>query len=406
MPNPSTEAPQPEPLAATAPLPRAATILQVLPALGAEGGVERGTVEVAGAIVAAGGRALVASAGGPQTAALAGVGGAHVTLPLATKNPLALIANAARLARLIRAEGVDLVHARSRAPAWSAWVAARRTGVPFVTTFHGTYGAGTAAKRAYNRVMTRGVRVIAISQHIARHLTRVYGIDVARIRVIPRGVDTAAFDPATVSPERVTRLRRAWGLDTDRPVVLLPGRLTRWKGQTVFLDALAHLPRRDLSAVLLGSDQGRTGYRRELDALIRAHGLGDVVHIIERCDDMPAAFCAADLVVSASTDPEAFGRIAVEAQAMGRPVIASDHGGARETVLAGVTGWLTRPGDPDALARALADALATPPERLAAMAAAGIDHVRRSFTTSRMCARTLAVYAEVLGAGPAGTPTP
>ena len=382
------------------------TILQVLPALGAEGGVERGTVEVAAAIVAAGSRALVASAGGPRTADLAGVGGAHVSLPLATKNPLALIANAARLTRLIRAEGVDLVHARSRAPAWSAWAAARRTGVPFVTTFHGTYGAGTAAKRAYNRVMTRGVRVIAISRHIAQHLTDVYGVEAARIRVIPRGVDTAVFDPAHVSAARVARLRQAWGIGDGRPVVLLPGRLTRWKGQTVFIEALARLGRRDLCAVLLGSDQGRAGYRRELDDLIRARGLDAVVRIVEGCDDMPAALLAADLVVSASTDPEAFGRIAVEAQAMGRPVIASDHGGSQETVLAGATGWLTRPGDAAALAQALADALAAPPKRLAAMGAAGIAHVRRDFTTARMCARTLAVYAEVLGAGTVGNPPP
>ena len=244
--------------------------------------------------------------------------------------------------------------------------------------------------------MTRGARVIAISEHIARHIRDVYGIDPARLRVIPRGVDVELFDPAAVAPERVERLRRVWGLNGAGRVLMLPGRLTRWKGQGVFLDALSRLERRGYKAILLGSEQARRRYRMELTGMIWQQRLDRRVQIVDHCDDMPAAYLAADVVVSASTDPEAFGRIAVEAQAMGRPVIASDHGGSRETVLPGVTGWLTPPGDAEALAAALDEALSAPAETLHAMGAEAAERVRRDFTTEAMCRRTLAVYEEVL----------
>ena len=396
MPPPTIAAAPPEPAPGAGFRARPATVLQVLPALGAEGGVERGTIEVAEAIMAAGGRAVVASAGGPRAQDLTRLGGVHVTLPLASKFPAVVWANARRLSNVIREHGIDLVHARSRAPAWSAWLAAQRTGTPFITTFHGTYGARTALKRAYNEVMTRGERIIAISRFIARHVERVYGVDPARLCIIPRGVDTTLFDPAAVPPGRVAALRRQWGVAEGVPLVLLPGRLTRWKGQLVLVEAMARLNRTDVAAVLLGSDQGRTGYRREVQAAIAARNLGSVVHMVEHCDDMAAALLAAHVVVSASTDPEAFGRIAIEAQAMGRPVIASDHGGARETVAPGISGWRIPPGDAGALAATLAGALATSTAARDRMGAAGLARVRADFTKEIMCARTLDVYDEVL----------
>ena len=269
--------------------------------------------------------------------------------------------------------------------------------MPLVTTFHGTYGAGNPLKRSYNSVMVRGERVIAISRFIAQHIERVYGVPPARIRTIPRGVDLAEFDPDAVTPQRVAALSRAWRHGDALPMVTLPGRLTRWKGQTVFIEAMARLGRRDVRALLLGSDQGRTKYRKELDDVIRRHGLEDVVHIIERCDDMPAAYLLSDVVVSASTEPEAFGRVAAEAQAMGRPVIATNHGGSRETVRPGTTGWLVAPGDADALAAAINEALKLPDEARDRMAAAGVAHVHDNFSKAQMCARTLEVYGEVLG---------
>ncbi len=373
------------------------TILQVLPALGAQGGIERGTIEVADAIARAGARAVVASAGGVQVRSLERVGADHVTLPMDSKNPLRIARNVGRLARLIEREAVDLVHVRSRAPAWSTLSASRRTGVPVVTTFHGTYGHGSALKRAYNAVMTRGDRVIAISAFIAHHMESVYGVEPERVRIIHRGVDPIQFNPATVSGLRINSLARDWRLTDGLPVVLLPGRLTRWKGQVVFLEALARLGQRNLQAVLLGSAQGREAYRAELEDLVSHYGLGHVVRLVEHCDDMAAAYRVADVVVSASVDPEAFGRIAVEAQAMERLVIATDHGGARETVLPDATGWLVPPGDAPALTAALDRALKMPTAMRATMGNAARAHVLATFSKDRMCQETLAVYAELLG---------
>ncbi len=375
---------------------RQATVLQVLPALGQGGGVERGTVEIAAAIVAAGGRAIVASAGGHLERELKRCGAEHVALPLDSKNPLTMRDNARKLADLVAAEKVDLLHARSRAPAWSALAAAKRTGRPLVTTFHGTYGSENWLRRHYNAVMVKGERVIAISQFIAGHMRRVYGVPVRRIRVIHRGVDLGKFDPARVSAERVIQLSTRWRLPDGAPVVMLPGRLTRWKGQSVFIDAIAKLGRDDLRCILVGSDQGRTGYRRELERQVARLGLGKVVQLVDHCDDMPAAYKLTDVVVSASTEPEAFGRVVAEGQALGRLVIATDHGGARETVIPGETGWLVEPGSADSLAEALSRCLALSAAARQAMAASAIANVRNNFSTEVMAGKTLDVYDEVL----------
>jgi len=325
-------------------------------------------------------------------------GALHVTLPVDSKNPLVMRRNVGRLADLIRAEKVGIVHARSRAPAWSARAAARATAVHFMTTFHGTYNAQNWFKWKYNAIMAKGERVIAISEFIRDIAINDYGAKPENVRVIHRGVDLAAFDPHTVNPARIVQLAKAWSVPDGIPIVMLPGRLTRWKGQTVMIDALAKLGRSDLHCVLVGADQGREAYRRELvERAIRAQ-LGDTIRIVGHCNDMPAAYMLADVVVSASTDPEAFGRVAAEAQAMGRPVIATDHGGSRHTVIPGETGWLVKPGDAAALAEALERALrlsATERERLSERA---IAHVRANFSKAKMCAATLAVYREVLGA--------
>jgi len=372
------------------------TVLQVLPALGAGGGVERGTMEIAQAIVGAGWRSLVVSSGGPMAHEFTRVGAQHFILPLASKNPLVMRANIQRLADLMDAEDVDIVHARSRAPAWSSYFAARQTGRRFVTTFHGTYSTGNWVKRRYNSVMIRGERVIAISAFIAGHVRRVYGVPASRIRVIHRGVDLERFDPARVSADRVVALANQWRLPDGMPVVMLPGRLTRWKGQTVFIEAIAKLGRHDIRALLVGSEQNRAAYRSELEALVEHHGLGDVVHIVDHCKDMPAAYMMADVVVSASTNPEAFGRVIPEAQALGRPVVATDHGGARETVIPNETGWLTSPGDTDALAAAVERVLCLSAAERSQLVEKSLANVRDNFTRDAMCAKTLDVYNEVL----------
>jgi glycosyltransferase involved in cell wall biosynthesis len=370
-------------------------VLQVLPAL-VTGGAERGAIDVAAALHQAGGTPLVASAGGPMARELERWRIPHFTLPLDSKNPLVMLRNVDRLSRIIREHDVDIVHTRSRAPAWSALGAARRTGVPFMTTFHAPYNFSGKLKRFYNSVMARGDRVIAISEFIRDHILTNYEIDPARIRVIHRGIDINNFSPDHVSPERVIQLAKAWRLPDDHQVIMLPGRLTRWKGQTVLIDALAKLGRRDVLCLMVGSDQGRTGYRQELEEQTKRLGLESVVRLVDHCNDMPAAYMLADVVVSASSDPEAFGRVIVEAQAMGRPVIVTNHGAVRETVIAGETAWAVPPNDADALAEALADALSLDAGQRAILGERAMAYVNARFTRDRMCADTLAVYGELL----------
>jgi glycosyltransferase involved in cell wall biosynthesis len=371
-------------------------VLQVLPSL-VTGGVERGTIEITKAVANAGWTALVASAGGRLVAAVQRAGGRHTTLPLASRSPLTIWANAARLATLIRAEQVAIVHARSRAPAWSAWLACRRTGAHFVTTYHGTYSEDLPFKRRYNSVMAKGERVIAASRFIADLIARQHGTNPADIRIIPRGVDPVVFDSSAVSGDRVARLATAWRLPDSASVVLLPGRLTGWKGQTVLVDALARMSRRDAFCVLVGSDQGRRRYAEGLVRQAEALGVADQLRLAGECDDMPAALKLADVVVHASTEPEAFGRVVIEAQAMERPVIASDLGGPVETVEHGVTGWRVPPGDAGRLAAAIEAALALPAKERSALGARARAAVLRGYTVDAMQAATLAVYREVIG---------
>ena len=378
---------------------RPPAVLQVIPSL-VSGGVERGTVDLAGALVAAGWTAYVASSGGPMEHQLARAGAHHIALPLASKNPLVMRRNAAALIGIIRRHQIDIVHARSRAPAWSAWSAARATRRRFVTTFHNAYDTDLPLKRWYNSVMAKGERVIAISHFVGEHAAGVYGVGPDRLRVIPRGVDLASFDPRRVSGERIAALATRWRVPDDARVVMLPGRLTRWKGGLDYIDAIARLDRRDLCCLLVGAEH-HPGFRRELEAAIERLGLMGMFRIVDGCDDMPAAYMLSDVVVSASTDPEGFGRVIVEAQAMGRPVVATDHGGARETILPRVTGWLAPPGDPAGLAAAIGHALALDAASRSVFARQARAHVAAGYTREAMCAKTIDLYEEVLFPEPA-----
>jgi glycosyltransferase involved in cell wall biosynthesis len=374
-------------------------ILQVIPRLDA-GGAERTTIDMARALERGGWRSLVASEGGRMEPLLADTGVELSRMPLNSKAPHTIFANAGRLAKLIRTRDVKLIHARSRAPAWSALLAARRTGIPFVTTYHGIYNASNPFKRYYNSVMVRSDAVIANSRWTADHIAREHGTSCDRIAVIHRGVDLEEFDPAGVLPDRIAALRAQWNVDEHRMIVLLPGRLTRWKGQLVFLAALAQLATAgaldNVRAVMAGDAQGRNDYTAELRAAIAQNGLEGTVRIAPHIIDMPAAYLASDIVVSASTDPEAFGRVAAEAGAMGRPVIASNHGGARETVLPNRSGLLIPPGNTEALGHALSSLLSAPDEERRGMGQAGREHVRDNFSLERMCADTIAVYRRLL----------
>ena len=384
------------------------TILQIIPELDA-GGAELSVVEVAAAITRAGGRALVlAEPGGRLASNVEAAGGEVVPFPASSKNPMRILANAASLARLATQEGVHLIHARSRAPAWSALMAARRARLPFVTTYHGAYNETNALKRAYNSVMARGDVVIANSLYTARLIVDRYHTPPERITVIHRGVDAGAFDPARIGNDRIAALRASWGVGAGDPIILQAARLTRWKGQGVLIDAIAKLHTRgalrNAVLVLAGDAQGRDAYEVELRAQAAGLGLESRVLFAGHVKDMPAAFAAAQVAVIASIEPEAFGRTAIEAAAVACPVIATNIGAPPETVLAQPavvaqerTGWLVPPSDPEMLAAALAEALTLTPRERAAVGERGRRHVLTNFTTGSMQRRTLAVYDRLLG---------
>jgi len=381
-------------------LPDDFTLLQVTPEL-ETGGAEQTTIDVAHGVIAQGGKALVATKGGRMAARLEADGGRLAQMPAQTKNPLVMLGNAARLVDLIRREKVSIVHARSRAPAFSALWAAHATRTPFVATYHGVYNAKSNLKRWYNAVMTKGDLVIANSEFTRAHVIAEHGVSPDRVVAIPRGVDLTRFEPGLVSAERVRVLREAWGVSPEdrRLKVLLAGRLTRWKGQALIIEALAKLKAVDdlrILVLMVGDDQGRKTYRAELEHMIAQAGLRDSVKLCGHCDDMPAAYLLADIAIAPSLEPEAFGRTAVEPQVMGRPVLAADHGAARETVLNGDTGWLVKPGDPEAWAEALSNACEAGAARRQVMGMAARARARKLYSVDAMVEATLKVYARVL----------
>ncbi len=381
--------------------PKPFTLLQVIPAF-QSGGVEQTTLDIAAALTSLGGRALVASAGGRLEERLKAVGGVHVTMPLDSKNPAQMVLNGRRLARLIRAEGVSLVHVRSRAPAFSAIWAARRTGVPIVTTYHGVYNAGSSLKRWYNSIMTKGDLTIANSDFTRRHVMAEHGVPEDKVVSVPRGVDLRRFNPDVVEDQRLQALRADWGVapDENRLILLLAGRLTRWKGHLLIMQALARLKAEtgqdQVLLIMAGDDQGRRAYVHELQAAITNHALQGSVKLVGHVTDMPAAYLVADAALAPSLEPEAFGRTAVEPQAMGRPVLAADHGAVQETVVDGETGWRVEPGDIGAWTLALKALLALEPEQRAAMGQAGRTRVCGLYALETMAERTLALYQKVL----------
>jgi glycosyltransferase involved in cell wall biosynthesis len=403
------------------------TILQIIPQLDA-GGAELSVVEIAGGVARAGGRSIVLAEPGRLAANIVAAGAEVHPFPAGTKNPLRMLANGRQIARIAAREGVDLIHARSRAPAWSALMAARRLRVPFVTTYHGAYNETNVLKRLYNSVMARGDLVIANSNYTAGLIATRYGTPAERVEVIHRGVDIATFDPGRITPERLAALRQSWGVAPHQRVILQAARLTRWKGQGVLLDAAARLAAhgrlQDVAVVLAGDAQGRTGYVEELRDRIVRQGLGAHVHTVGHVEDMAAAYLAAHVTVIASTEPEAFGRTAIEAAALGCPVIATDIGAPPETVLAegrgqppgqppcieprqsetgaltppgGPTGWLVPPEDAEALAERLVEALALSPPARAAMGERARRHALANFSVISMQRSTLGVYDRLLG---------
>jgi glycosyltransferase involved in cell wall biosynthesis len=381
------------------------TILQIIPELEA-GGAERTTVDIAEALAAVGARAAVATEGGRLVGELQAKGGEWVPFPAASKNPAGMAWNAQKLAALIKREKVDVVHARSRAPAWVALAATKLTRTPFLTTYHGSYSGKSPPKVLYNSVMARGDVVIANSEYTAELIRASHPFAADKIRVVPRGADLSAFHPSAVDHARVLELREKWNVGPHERIILLAARLTGWKGQRVLIDAariMTDQGLKDAVFLLAGDAQGRSDYVKELDDLIEKRSVKGIVRRVGHVTDMPAAMMAAAAVAVPSIEPEAFGRVAVEAQAIGTPVVVSNLGAVPETVLAPPdiapelrTGWRVPPGDAVALADALMQALALRPSSRDALAQRGRAHVEAHFSLQQMVEKTLDVYAALI----------
>jgi glycosyltransferase involved in cell wall biosynthesis len=382
------------------------TILQIIPNLDT-GGAELATIEITDAVVRAGGRALVVTSGGRMTDRVTAAGGEIIRLDAGTKNPARIWRNAARLVDIAQREHVDLFHARSRAPAWSTLIAARRMKKPFVTTYHGAYGEKDPFKRLYNSVMARGDVTIANSQYTANLIRSRYRTPGERIAVIPRGVDVARYDQAMISTDRKAKLTTAWGVSPDARIILHAARLTGWKGQKILIDAMAQLVASGRAGnaivVMAGDAQGRESYVRDLQTRAAAAGVADRIKLVGHVDDIAAAYALAYVTVIASIEPEAFGRAAAEALAVGCPVITTNLGAPPEIVLAepsvardAMTGWVV-PVSAAGITSALEIALSLSSHDRAAMGIRASADIRSRFTLDRMKRDTLAVYDRLLG---------
>ena len=372
-------------------------IVQIVPQMN-RGGVERGTVEIAEAISARGWKAVVICNGGRMENQLRRAGAEVYTLPVDTKNPLKWPAVRRRLKAILLSVGADIVHVRSRAPAWIALPLTRAMGIHSISTIHSKFVPQNFVKRIYNQKMLSADGIIAISDYVKSVITSHYSEAVSEkaIQVIHRGVDLDVFDPAKVSQHRIVRLSETLNLPDDGSVVMLPARATEWKGHAPLIEAVARLEGKDVSLLLLGAGDGHSRFIERLRALAIKTGLDGRLRIASGTDDMPAALMLADVVAMPSTIPEPFGRVALEAQAMGRPVVAFKHGGAIESIQEGQTGWLAEPNNVEDLARCLQLALKLGPRQRTIWAKQARAHVVSAFSTQKMCEKTLEIYADFL----------
>ena len=380
------------------------TILQILPRLEA-GGDDRATLAVAAALVSAGARALVASERGPLTSELQAIGGLHIAFPAASRNPIAMALNVRKLARILENERVDVIHARSRAPAWVALGACKKASRPLVTSFFGAADGRSALKARYNSVMAQGDLVIAASEFAADRIARRFASARGHLRIVRPGVDLQRYNPAAVNRARVARLREAWGAAAHERIVLAPGPINAARGQTFLIEAAAALKERgrdDIRYVLIGEGQPGGG-AREVAARIAAAGLRGEVTLARPVDDLPAAFLAASVVAIPAIEPEGLARFAIEAQAMGALTIVSNIGSAGEIVLAppqstreARTGWRVAVKDAGALAAAIEEALGMGASAREALRQRARAHAAGEFSVERMARDTLAIYCEAI----------
>ena len=357
------------------------------------GGVERGTLEMGKHLASSGHHSFVISGGGRMVKQLEQEGSRHIKWAVGSKGPRSL-GYLQPLRKLLLNEKIDVLHLRSRMPAWigySAWLSLPKKKRPLlVTTFHGFYSVNV-----YSGIMTKGDCVVAVSESIKEHISRHYKVR-GKLRTIFRGVDRSIFNPEIVDDKRVRYLQNLWGIKKGIPVVMLPGRLSRIKGQDIFLKSLLNIKKKPFQAIMVGDCHEGNGFVIELKNFIRQNGLDESVKLVGHCQDMPAAYLLSDFIVSASSKkPEAFGRTIIEAMAMGKPVIATAHGGSVETVLHGKSGWLVEPSNSDELGRKIEEILGCT-EYLRQVGSVGMKRVQQCFSTESMCDNTLGLYKEML----------
>ena len=371
------------------------SVLQVLPHLNS-GGLVSGAIEVSEALQKSGMRSFVASEGGRREREIIRTGGKVFNFSLGSKNPLIIFLNIYKLSRIIKKYEINIIHARSRAPAWSAYFAAKKMGIPFVTTFHGTYSIQNNLKKKYNSIMVKADKVIAISSFINKHILSNYKVDQGKIVTVHRGINIEKFDYLKVSNERLIAFSKKFNIPEDSFVILLPGRITRWKGHILLIEAISKLQRSDIICLFVGDLQGRNKYFAELNKTIDKFKLKNNFRIIANQSDMSVIYKLSDVVVSASLEPEAFGRVVAEAQAMGRPTVAVNHGGGPEIIVDGETGWLFRPGDVNDLADKINKALNLNIDDREKMSVKAIERAKLNFNNEMMCAKKLNIYAELI----------
>lgn len=411
---PATEIPShvertaPKPRAEAAPKVSAAskplTILIVVPSLDG-GAADAGAIGLTRALCRAGHRAIVASRAGRLVADITAAGGQFVPLDVASNNPAVILRNATVLLRIAREHNCDAIHALGRASAWSASLAARFRGIPILTSWYKGFRDQNLFKHAYNGVMTRGARVVAVSEQIGQLIHDRYGTPWDRIAVVPSAIDTAQFDPAGVSRERVDAVRRAWGVKPDTFVILVTGRIVRRKGHHIVVRAVKRLKDmglKDFLCVYVGEDRGRTRYTGQLWDLVLSTGTMDVIRMAAPVADMPAAYAAATVVVSAAVQPEGLQRAILEAQAMGKPVLVSDLAAGPDVVLTApavpdgrITGLRFPSGDDAALTASLLRAFSMPEPVRAAIGLRGRDWVRGHFSEAVVAEQTLRLYRDI-----------
>jgi len=369
-------------------------LLQVLPHLNS-GGLVSGAIEIANFVKAKGGKSILVSSGGFREIEVLKNNCISIHLPLDTKNPLTIYKNKKRLIKIIEKYRVNIVHARSRAPAWSAYLATKKLNVSFITTFHGTYGLENFLKRKYNEIMIKGRYVIAISKFIKEHIRSEYK-KTQDVYVVPRGINESFFSPENVTTARIIATAKKIKTDEFKKTILMPGRLTSWKGHEIAIRAISLLNDNNIKLIILGDSQNRIRYKNNLKKLVAKLGLNNNVLFLEQTRDLPAFMMLADLVISCSTKPEAFGRTILEAQAMGRPVLAFNHGGSVELIKENKNGILSKPLDIKEFSDNIRKCLIMTLNERQKLSTESIRNVRKKYLTTMMCEKTLNLYKDLL----------